>query len=206
MVRAEQEELRRLLAGLAADDWEHPSLCGDWQVRDVVAHLISMNEAGPIGLLQATASIDWFNATGVARRASLTPKQLLHAFEKTMGIRGLGRVVPPSAMLVEVFVQSEDIRRPLGLQREIAAERLLVLLPLAVSLGSYVPGFGFTGGRRRARGLRLRATDLDWAWGRGPEVSGPADGLLMAVLGRRAALADLSGEGLAALAGRMAEG
>lgn len=204
MVWAEHDELRTLLAGLAAEDWERPSLCGAWKVRDVVAHLISMNEAGPLGFLQATASIHWFNGTGVARRASLTPDELLDAFERSMGIRGLGRVVPPSAMLVEALVHSQDIHRPLGLQREIPAERLLVLLPRAVSLASHVPGFGFTGGRTRANGLRLRASDLDWTWGTGPVVSGPAEALLMAVLGRPAALDDLSGEGLHTLAGRMA--
>lgn len=204
MVRAEQDDLRRLLADLKADDWERPTLCGNWKVRDVVAHLISMNEAGPLGFLQATASIHWFNSTGVKRRASLTPDELLDRFEKVMGLRGLGRVVPPSAMLVEVLVHGQDIRRPLERPRRIAAERLLVLLPRAVSLASYVPGFGFTGGRNRVRGLQLRATDLDWTWGTGPEVSGPAEALLMAVLGRPAALADLSGEGLPTLAARTA--
>lgn len=56
MVWAEQDELRQLLAGLAPEDWNRPTLCEGWKVRDAVAHLISMNEAGPLGLLQATAS------------------------------------------------------------------------------------------------------------------------------------------------------
>jgi uncharacterized protein (TIGR03083 family) len=206
MVWAEQDELRELLAGLATDDWDQPTLCGSWKVRDVVAHLISINEAGLSGLLQATVSINWFNSTEVKRRASLTPEELLDAFEKVMGIRGIGRLAPPSAMLVEVLVHSQDIRRPLGLQREIPAERLRVLLPHSVSPASYVPGFGFTGGRRRARGLRLRATDLGWSWGTGHEVSGAAEALLLAVLGRPAALADLSGDGVPMLASRMTNG
>lgn len=206
MVWAEQDELRELLASLATDDWDKPTLCGSWKVRDVVAHLISMNQAGLAGFLQATVSINWFNSTGVKRRASQTPEELLDAFEKVMGIRGLGRLVPPSAMLVEVLVHSQDIRRSLGLQREIAAERLHVLLPRSVSVASYVPGFGFTGGRWRARGLRLCAIDLGWSWGTGPEVSGPAEALLLAVLGRTAALADLSGNGVPALASRMTNG
>jgi uncharacterized protein (TIGR03083 family) len=147
--------------------------------------------------------MDWFNSAAVKRRASLTPEQLLDRFEKLMGIRGVGRVVPASAMLVEVLVHGQDIRRPLGLQRQIPAERLQVLLPRAVSAASYVPGFGFTGGRWRARGLRLSATDLDWTWGSGPDVSGAAEPILLAVLGRPAALADLSGAGVATLARRM---
>lgn len=203
MVWAEQEELRALLADLAADDWDRPSLCGDWKVRDVVAHLISLNQAGPWGFLQATVSIHWFNSVAVRRRASMTPHQLLDAFETVMGLRGLGRVVPRSAMLVEVLVHSQDIRRPLGLRREIPPERLRVLLPRSVSIASFVPGFGFTGARWRARGLHLTATDLDWSWGRGPEVSGPAEAILMAVLGREAVLEELSGDGVPKLASRL---
>ncbi len=37
----------------------------------------------------------------------------------------------------------------------------------------------------------------------GPEVTGPAEATLMAVAGRRSALADLSGDGLPVLAGRV---
>ena len=107
-------------------------------------------------------------------------------------------------MLVEVLVHGQDIRRPLGLDRDIVPERLHVLLPRCVSPASYVPGFGFTGGRRRARGLRLRATDIGWSWGTGPEVSGAAEAILMAVLGRRAALPDLAGDGVPTLASRIA--
>lgn len=109
-------------------------------------------------------------------------------------------------MLVEVLVHSQDIRRPLGLRREVAADRLLLLLSCAVSPASYVPGFGFTGGRMRARGLRLHATDVGWTWGKGPDVSGAAEGLLMAILGRPAALADLSGDGLPVLVARIVNG
>jgi uncharacterized protein (TIGR03083 family) len=202
MVEAEQRELLEVLVGLAVDDWDLPTLCGTWKVRDVVAHLISMNEAGPVGFLQATLSMSWFNSTAVRRRRLLTPDELIGAFERMIGIRGLGRVVPRSAMLVEVLVHAQDIRRPLGLPRHVPAERLRVLLPRCVSPASYAPGFGFTGGRNRARGLHLRATDLDWSWGSGPEVDGAAEALLMAVLGRRAVLTELSGEGVRTLEAR----
>jgi len=57
--------------------------------------------------------------------------------------------------------------------------------------------------KKRIAGLKLRATDVDWTHGDGPEVTGPAEALIMAMGGRRAALADLSGDGLATLAGRL---
>jgi hypothetical protein len=59
------------------------------------------------------------------------------------------------------------------------------------------------GGKKRAAGLALRATDIDWAVGSGPEVSGPALSLIMAITGRAAALDGLSGDGVATLKGRM---
>jgi hypothetical protein len=54
------------------------------------------------------------------------------------------------------------------------------------------------------RGLRLVATDVDWQHGAGPEVTGPGEALRMALAGRPAALADLTGPGLAVLTGRVA--
>jgi hypothetical protein len=48
----------------------------------------------------------------------------------------------------------------------------------------------------------LRATDADWSVGSGPVVSGPALSLVLALTGRPTALADLSGDGLAALRSR----
>src|ERR1022692_2011282 len=55
------------------------------------------------------------------------------------------------------------------------------------------------GSKKRIAGLRLRATDAEWSTGAGPEVSGPALSLLLAMTGRAAALDDLSGDGLATL-------
>lgn len=60
------------------------------------------------------------------------------------------------------------------------------------------------GGRRRnGRGLRLVATDLDWSTGRGPEVRGTAEALLLAVAGRPVVLPELSGAGVDLLARRI---
>ena len=55
----------------------------------------------------------------------------------------------------------------------------------------------------RIRGLRLVATDFDWAAGKGAEVSGPGEALLMAMAGRGVALGELSGPGLPVLARRV---
>jgi hypothetical protein len=49
----------------------------------------------------------------------------------------------------------------------------------------------------------LTATDVDWTRGTGPEVKGPLASIILALTGRRAGLADLTGDGLAALTGRI---
>ncbi len=100
--------------------------------------------------------------------------------------------------LVDGTIHHQDIRRSLGRPRSVPPARLERVLAL-------VPGNPRLGAGRRIRGLQLRATDVDWAHGPGPEVTGPGEALLMAMTGRRAALADLSGPGRAMLAARMPE-
>jgi hypothetical protein len=78
----------------------------------------------------------------------------------------------------------------------VPAERLLVTLPFSLR-ALPLPS------RRDTRGLRLVATDLDWTHGQGPEVRGPGEALLMAIAGRKTALADLEGPGAPVLAERV---
>jgi hypothetical protein len=58
------------------------------------------------------------------------------------------------------------------------------------------------GSKKRIEGLTMRASDADWSTGSGPEVVGPGASLLAAMTGRKAALEDLKGEGLAQFAAR----
>jgi hypothetical protein len=57
----------------------------------------------------------------------------------------------------------------------------------------------FGGAKELLARVRLTATDVDLSIGTGPEVHGPVLSLLLAASGRRAALADLEGPGVAAL-------
>jgi hypothetical protein len=61
---------------------------------------------------------------------------------------------------------------------------------------------GFTA-KGRLDGLALQATDLDWSSGSGADVRGPAEAMMMSMLGRTDALADLEGEGVARLRSRL---
>lgn len=56
------------------------------------------------------------------------------------------------------------------------------------------------GAKQRVAGVCLRATDADLSIGNGPEASGPALSLLLAISGRGEALVDLDGPGANKLA------
>ena len=101
-------------------------------------------------------------------------------------------------MLGEVVTHTEDITRPLGLEHQPEAEAK------AACLDHYKKVNFPVGAKKRIAGLRLRATDVDWTYGDGPEVSGPALSLLMVMTGRSAGLDGLEGAGVADLRSRMA--
>jgi uncharacterized protein (TIGR03083 family) len=198
MARAERADLADFLTTLSPQDWAAPTLCSKWTVKDVVAHVISYEELGVAGLLRRFAK-GWVvraNEVGVDEFAALTPQQLLAFLHDHLTPKGLTAGFGGMIALVDGTVHHQDIRRSLGRPRAVPEDRLQRVLGL-------VPGNPRLGAGRRIRGLRLRANDIDWEHGRGPEVTGSGEALLMAMTGRPAALADLDGPGLPTLAKRL---
>jgi uncharacterized protein (TIGR03083 family) len=198
MAHDERADLAQFLTTLTPQEWETPSLCRKWTVKDVVAHVISYEELGKLGLLKRFAK-GWVvraNQVGVDEFATLSTQQLLTSLRNHLQPRGLTAGFGGMIALVDGTIHHQDIRRSLGRPRRVPTERLERVLPL-------VPGNPRLGAGRRIRGLQLRATDVDWTHGAGPEVTGPGEALLMAMAGRRAALEDLSGPGRATLAARL---
>lgn len=200
MAHTERSDLADFLATLAPQDWQAPSLCSRWTVKDVVAHVVSYEELGPLGLVRRFAK-GWVvraNQVGVDEYSAHSAPQLLAFLRDHLQPRGLTAGFGGMIALVDGTIHHQDIRRALGRPRSIPHDRLQRVLQL-------VPGNPRLGAGRRIRGLRLRATDVDWVHGDGPEVSGPGEALLMTISGRRAALADLTGPGHATLAARLPE-
>jgi uncharacterized protein (TIGR03083 family) len=52
LARAERADLAALLRELTPEQWEAPSLCAEWPVRDVVAHVVSYEELDSHGILR----------------------------------------------------------------------------------------------------------------------------------------------------------
>src|ERR1700739_459773 len=132
MARAEREDFADLLDQLSDDQWESPTLCARWRVRDVVAHVISYEDLSWGGVvqrfLQGGLIVDRINELGVVDFAELPPDQLRELFRRHLRPRGLTAGFGGMIALTDGMIHQQDIRRPLGLPREIPAERLRATL------------------------------------------------------------------------------
>ena len=201
LVDAEREDNVAMLEGLAPEQWDVQSLCSEWKVRDVAAHMAFPTLVGPsklLGMLIANGfNFNKANAKEARGRGSADPKQLIEGVRATIG----SRKHPPGAkdvtVLTDQLIHGQDIRRPLGITRRVPEERSRTSL-------DYIKSVGFPfGAKKRVAGLKLVATDMDWTHGDGPEVLGTGEALLMMLGGRTDALDDLQGEAKAVLAGRI---
>lgn len=203
LARAERADLLALLASLEPHQWDGPTLCAGWRVRDVVAHMISYEGLGRRELFRRFARgrllLGRVNDIGVAESRDAGPDELLARLEQRLEPDGLTAGFGCRVALLDAMIHQQDIRRPLGATRTIPAERLLP----ALSFARFAPPIGAFW---RARALRLVATDLDWSAGRGPEVRGPAESLLMAISGRHGIVDELTGPDQATLAARIGSG
>lgn len=196
----ENADFSAFLHTLSPEDWERPSLCAGWRVRDVVGHILYGNELKlwtlPYKLGRFGLSSDRSGAHYSIKRAEgVTPGQLVADFDSRHPWSGTSRVFSARLNLMDRLVHHQDIRRALDRSREVPIERTAPLLDSLPKLGSVFRS------KRRMRGLRFEATDTDWSWGDqgAPVVRGPAEAIVMSTLGRGQALGDCEGDGIAAL-------
>lgn len=198
MVHAERAALIDDLARVAPERWEEPSLCPGWTVHDVVAHLVNTAQTTRLGFVVglAAAGFDFHrqNERGILRERGSTPGETLERLRQVAS-RTSTPPAPLDSRLVEEVVHGEDIRRPLGLARSYPVEAVVRSLRLQVRTPA-----SFGGAKELVAGVRLVATNADLSIGEGPEVSGTALSLLLAVSGRPVAPGELAGPGVAALA------
>lgn len=194
----ERSDLARYLRTLTPQQWHAPSLCAGWSVKDVVTHILSYEDLRFWGLLRrfATGRIVRANQAGVEALAHMTPDDLMTFLDGHLRPRGLTAGFGGMIGLVDGTIHHQDIRRALGHPRAVPADRLIRILPL-------IPSNPRLGAGRRIRGLRLRAIDVDWQHGSGPEVTGTGEALLMAMSGRPHVIGELAGHGATTLAKRL---
>jgi uncharacterized protein (TIGR03083 family) len=196
VIHVERKALATDLQALDADQWQAASLCGQWTVRDVTAHMTATAKITPPGFFAKLAmsgfSFGRMQDKDVTAEKGATPGDTLARFEAVENSMN-HPPGPADTMLGETIIHAEDIRRPLGIQHDYPVAAV-------VQVADFFKGSNLLiGAKRRIDGLALRATDADWSHGTGPEVSGPLLSLVMAMTGRKAALGDLVGEGVATL-------
>ncbi len=196
LAHAERAALAEDLAGLTTDQWRHTTLCGDWEVEDVVAHLTA---AASLNQWQWMRSIvgarfrpDVHNQRRLQEHRGSDPGETLDRFRAVIN----STVAPSShtpAYLGEVLVHAQDIRSPLGLARTPSVEALTPVAEFYASRNFTVAS------RTLAAGLQLEADDGPFATGSGHLVTGSTLALVMVMAGRVPYLKDLTGPGVQTL-------
>jgi uncharacterized protein (TIGR03083 family) len=198
-IHGERAQMVETLTALSGEQWAAPSLCEGWTVQEATGHILAAAEQTPVNfykeLISAGFKFDVFTDRAAKGLGAIGPDELIRRIQARTTTTN-HPPAPVMAMLGEIIVHGEDIRRPLGLQHR-APEAALVALA-----DNYKKTNILLGAKRRIAGLKLNATDSDWVWGDGPEVSGPLLSLIMAMTGRTGADSDLTGEGVTTLAAR----
>jgi len=184
---AEKQELLELSRQLSQEEWERPSLCEGWRVRDVVAHIIGIQTDWKAYL--TSTSGDKANQKMVEARRQLALDKLLEQLSAILQPNWLVRL-SSLGYLYDTWVHQQDIRWVLGpaRQRSQNPARLRLILDYVAK-----------GIHKKKKGLQFVATDLGWQAGEGQRVSGPAEAIIMALANRPAAVARLSGPGVETL-------
>jgi uncharacterized protein (TIGR03083 family) len=200
LAHAERAALAEDLAGLEPGQWRHDTLCGDWDVEQVVAHLTaaaSLNQWRWLrSMLAARLRPDVHNQRRLAEHRGSTPAETLDQFRAVISSTTAPSRHTP-AYLGEIVVHAQDIRQPLGLAQSPSVD---ALTPVA----DFFARRNFTvASHTHAADLRLRADDGPFATGTGPLVSGSTLALVMSMAGRVPYLAELDGPGVQTLRSRV---
>ncbi|MDG9688681.1 maleylpyruvate isomerase family mycothiol-dependent enzyme [Streptomyces sp. DH17] len=199
LIHAERAALTADLADLTDEQWATPSLCNDFTVRQVLAHLTAAANLNGVrwlaGVIRCRFDFDKQVAMRVAEYLGTTPGDTLELFRRSVQST-TKPFLPALAMLGETIVHGEDIRRPLGIRHEYPIE-------VVTQVAQYYQGSDLVVvAKGRIDGLRLVATDSPFTTGSGSLVSGPTLALVMAMTGRATYCDDLEGDGVELLRSR----
>ncbi|WP_067574692.1 maleylpyruvate isomerase family mycothiol-dependent enzyme [Nocardia acidivorans] len=191
-----------LLADLTPEQWQTPSLCAGWSVRQVAAHIACVPQPSSLTTLLGTA----IRARGdynrlidrITRDYAADPgRDLVAELRAHAASRKMPRLTNYRNIHFDTIVHGQDIAIPL--------RRTLTVTPAAAAAGAdRAVSVGWpVWDRHRLDGIRLSATDTRWSFGTGSAVHGPILSLLLLITGRPAGLAKVSGPGVELLATRL---
>lgn len=190
-VHAERRDQADLLATLTPEQWDAPTLCTGWRVREVIAHTTAPfhTSTGRMLLDLARARGD-FNrmADRSAHRdaARMSPAELLTILRNNITHPWTPPGGGPQGALSHDLIHGLDVTVALGLDRRPPPERVALVLA-----GLHPKNIKFFG--TDLTGVRLEATDLDWRYGTGTPLHGRAQDLLLVICGRHLPPGHLTG-------------
>jgi uncharacterized protein (TIGR03083 family) len=190
-VAAERRSQAALYSSLSEEDWDRPSLCAGWRVREVLAHVTM-----PFRYSLPRVAWEIAKARGsfdrMADRRARIDARLLSSVQLWESLRdnvdhpwsppGGG----PLGALSHDVIHGLDVSTALG--RDDAASPERVGMVLAGLRPKQVAFFGVD-----LDGVELRADDLDWSYGSGEPVHGQAQDLLLLLCGRQVPAGRLHG-------------
>lgn len=190
-------ELADLVAGLSSRQWQHPSLCEGWTVRDVSAHLtmplLSLGSLVGLMLRHPGGTNRLIRDGSIALAKRYSTEEIVARLYRLVGYHKPIPGLTCREALVDVVGHTLDITLPLGLPVRLPPEQVAEAANHVLS---------YRGGKHSKvfrklpyDGLRLSATDIDWSAGDGPEVRGAMTDLFLLLTGRPAGLAGLHGAG-----------
>src|SRR5689334_24297029 len=182
----ERASLAALLDGLSDQEWETPSLCAGWRVRDVAAHL-TLAQMGVlpavVAAVRARGNFNRMIHDTAVRQATLPVREYAPRLRAMAGSRRKAPGVSYLEPLIDVLVHGQDIAIPLGRTRPVPAEAAM-----AAADRVWPDLFPWRAARKLSR-FRFAATDCAWTAGEGEPVEGPNAAILLLLTGRRAAVA-----------------
>jgi uncharacterized protein (TIGR03083 family) len=210
LIAAERRALADFLDTLAPADWDVPSLCPAWRVRDVVAHIVYGPIEPPvtalIGVARSGFRINHVVAESARRWGQEEPAGLVRRLREIVDDQRAPLFVTRTHVLADLVAHDLDIRRPLRRPRPMPPEAFRITADLMVDVSGPLAVVLARSPRRTVQGLRLVAADLDWTHGDGPEVRGSAEALLLAITGRPVERGELTGPGASTLLARISHG
>ncbi|HEY2190755.1 MAG TPA: maleylpyruvate isomerase family mycothiol-dependent enzyme [Actinomycetospora sp.] len=199
LVATERARLVEALGTLDDEQWAAPSLCEGWTTKDTLAHVVSTAEMTPPRFFLGLASAGFSFGRLMDRNVAAVGADLVPRLLERLSARVHTRNAPPGptgSWLVETVAHGEDIAYPTSTAIAHSEEALVAAADSAKGTQPLL------GAKKRVAGLRLRADDVAWETGEGPEVRGPLRLLVLAMVGRPPVLDDLHGDGVAQLRAR----
>ncbi|QIX27704.1 maleylpyruvate isomerase family mycothiol-dependent enzyme [Nocardioides sp. JQ2195] len=199
LASTERRSFADFAESLSPAELDTQSLCAQWRVRDVIAHVSWAATNPPLATLRAIAGARFRANVANARLGrewgERPPEQTLAHLRQVADHHARTVGTKPVDVLADVLTHHLDIRVPLGRRRtppgagyRMALTRYAGMgFPLHLAFGRSPKG--------TAAGFTLVADDVDWRHGTGPQVHAPGDAMLLALTGRPVDPVEFTGAG-----------